>query len=123
MGFAGDFVEAMWLMLQQDGPDDDVVATGERHSVRELCAAAFGLVGLDWADYVPIDQQYLRPAEVDLLQGDASKARKVLGWEPTVRFDELVAMMVERDLELARQERTLVDAGHRVVEWRSGRSG
>ena len=122
-GFAGDFVEAMWLMLQQDEPDDYVVATGERHSVRELCAAAFGLLDLDWADYVQIDERYLRPAEVDLLQGDASKAHKVLGWEPTVRFDELVAMMVERDLELARQERTLVDAGHRVVEWRSGRPG
>ncbi|MEX2619064.1 MAG: GDP-mannose 4,6-dehydratase [Egibacteraceae bacterium] len=122
-GFAGDFVRAMWLMLQQDEPGDYVVATGERHSVRELCAAAFGALDLDWADYVQIDARYLRPAEVDLLQGEASKARRVLGWEPTVTFDALVAMMVASDLEIARQERTLVDAGHRVVEWRTGRPG
>ena len=120
-GFAGDFVEAMWLMLRQEEPGDYVIATGERHSVRDLCEAAFGFLDLDWRDSVEIDKRYLRPAEVDLLQGDASKARRVLGWEPKVRFDELVEMMVASDLELARRERTLVDAGHKVVEWRTGR--
>ena len=120
-GHARDFVEAMWLMLQQDEPDDYVVATGERHSVREFCEAAFGLLDLDWADYVQIDKRYLRPAEVDILEGDATKARTTLGWEPTICFEDLVKGMVESDLELARQERTLVDTGHRVVEWRSGR--
>jgi GDPmannose 4,6-dehydratase len=120
-GYAGDFVEAMWLMLQQDEADDYVVATGERHSVRELCEAAFGHLDLDWQDYVQIDKRYLRPAEVDVLHGDASKAKAKLGWEPRVRFAELVEMMVAADLELARQERTLVDAGHEVVEWRAGR--
>jgi GDPmannose 4,6-dehydratase len=122
-GHARDFVEVMWLMLQQDEPDDYVVATGERHSVREFCEVAFGLLDLDWRDYVRIDKRYLRPAEVDILEGDATKVRTKLGWEPTVRFEELVKCMVESDLELARQERTLVDAGHRVVEWRSGRPG
>ncbi len=117
-GFAGDFVEAIWMMLQHDEPDDFVIATGERHSVRELCAKAFHLVGLDWEDHVEIDERYLRPAEVDLLQGDATKARKVLGWEPSVTFDGLVEMMVEADLALAKQERTLVDAGLKGVEWR-----
>jgi GDPmannose 4,6-dehydratase len=120
-GFAGDFVEAMWLMLQQDEPDDYVVATGERHSVRELCEVAFGLLDLDWQDYVQTDERYLRPSEVDILEGDASKAREQLGWKPKVQFPELVRMMVESDRELAKQERTLVDAGHRVVEWRTGR--
>ncbi len=117
-GYAGDYVEAMWLMLQHDEPDDFVVATGERHSVRELCAAAFDRVGLDWEAHVEIDPRYLRPAEVDVLQGDASKAKRVLGWAPTVTFDGLVDMMVEADLALARQERTLVDAGLKEVEWR-----
>ena len=120
-GFAGDFVQAMWLMLQQDDPDDYVVATGERHSVREFCEVAFGRLELDWRDYVQVDERYLRPAEVDLLHGDASKARAHLGWEPKVGFAELVEMMVESDLELARQERTLVDAGHKIIEWRAGR--
>ncbi len=117
-GFAGDFVEAMWMMLQHDEPADFVVATGERHSVRELCAKSFGLVGLDWEDHVEIDERYMRPAEVDLLQGDASKAKRLLGWQPSVTFDGLVEMMVAADLELARQERTLVDAGLKDVEWR-----
>jgi GDPmannose 4,6-dehydratase len=120
-GFAGDFVEAMWRMLQADAGDDYVVATGERHSVRQLCEAAFSHLDLDWQDYVEIDKRYLRPSEVDILHGDASKARAQLGWEPTVRFAELVEMMVAADLELARQERTLVDAGHKIVEWRTGR--
>ncbi len=122
-GYAGDYVEAMWLMLQHDEPDDFVVATGERHSVRELCAAAFGRVGLDWEDHVEMDPRYLRPAEVDVLQGDASKAQRVLGWRPTVTFDGLVEMMVDADLALARQERTLVDAGLKEVEWRRTERG
>jgi GDPmannose 4,6-dehydratase len=120
-GYAGDFVEAMWLMLQQDEADDYVVATGERHSVRELCEAAFSHLDLDWQDYVQIDERYLRPSEVDVLHGDATKAREKLGWKPKVLFPELVERMVAADLELARQERTLVDAGHKVVEWRTGR--
>lgn len=110
-GFAGDFVQAMWLMLQADEPNDYVIATGERHTVRELCEMAFGTLDLDWQQFVEIDPRYIRPSEVDLLHGDATKARQDLGWEPTVGFDELVGMMVESDLQLARQERTLVDAG------------
>lgn len=97
-GYAGDYVRAMWLMLQQDKPDDYVIATGETHSVRELCEVAFGYLGLNWQDYVVIDPKYYRPAEVDLLIGDASKARCVLGWEPTIRFEQLVRMMVDADL-------------------------
>lgn len=120
-GFAGDFVEAMWLMLQEDEPDDYVIATGERHSVRDLLEVAFGMLDLDYRDYVEVDARYLRPAEVDSLQGDASKARTSLGWRPKVGFEDLVAMMVEADLELAKQERTLVDAGHKTIEWRNGR--
>lgn len=101
-GYAGDYVRAMWLMLQQDEPDDYVIATGETHSVRELCEVAFSCVGLDYRDYVRVDPQYFRPAEVDLLVGDASKARAKLGWKPTVTFKELVQMMVEADLERLR---------------------
>src|SRR5262245_35667266 len=97
-GFAGDFVEAMWLMLQQDQPDDYVVATGETHSVREFCEEAFGHVGLDWKDFVKVDPKYFRPAEVDVLLGDASKAKAKLGWKPKVAFKELVRLMVEADL-------------------------
>jgi GDPmannose 4,6-dehydratase len=121
-GFAGDYVEAMWLMLQQDEPDDFVIATGERHSVREFCEAAFGCLDLDWNEYVGFDERYLRPAEVDLLEGDSSKARRVLGWEPKTSFQDLVRMMIASDLELARQERALVDAGLKSIEWRSGRA-
>lgn len=113
-GFAGDYVEAMWLMMQQSAPDDYVVATGETRSVRDFVGAAFGLLDLDWQKYVALDERYLRPTEVDLLRGDASKARKTLGWAPTVSFDGLVKMMVEHDLELARQEAILRDAGHDV---------
>jgi GDPmannose 4,6-dehydratase len=120
-GHARDYVEAMWLMLQQDEPDDYVVATGERRSVREFCDAAFSLLDLSWNDHVQIDKRYLRPAEVDILEGDAGKARRVLGWQPKISFDELVQRMVSADLELAHRERTLVDSGHAVVEWRSGR--
>jgi len=103
-GYAKDFVEAMWLAMQQDKPDDFVVATGESHSVRELCEEAFGNVGLDYRDFVQLDPRYLRPSEVDHLQGDASKARKALGWVPRTSFKELIKLMVESDLELARKE-------------------
>ena len=104
-GFAGDYVEAMWLMLQQDEPGDYVVATGENHSVREFLELTFDRVGLDWRKSVELDERYLRPAEVEVLIGDASKARKVLGWQSKVRFPELVAMMVDADLELAEREK------------------
>jgi GDPmannose 4,6-dehydratase len=97
-GFAGDYVRAMWLMLQQDEPSDFVVATGETHSVRELCELAFGRVGLDHKDHVVVDERFFRPAEVDLLVGDASRARQTLGWKPDVGFSDLVAMMVDADL-------------------------
>jgi len=102
-GFAGDYVKAMWLMLQQDEPDDYVVATGETHSVQELVEIAFRHVGLDWRDHVVVDEKYVRPAEVDLLIGDASKAREKLGWRQEVSFEELVRMMVDSDLEKNRQ--------------------
>jgi GDPmannose 4,6-dehydratase len=98
-GFAQDFVEAMWLMLQQEEPGDYVVATGETHSVKEFCEEAFGCVGLDWKDFVKVDPKYFRPAEVDLLLGDPSRAKSRLGWEPKVTFKELVRLMVEADLE------------------------
>jgi GDPmannose 4,6-dehydratase len=111
-GYAADYVEAMWLMLQQDKPDDYVVATGEAHSVRELVEEAFGYAGLDWTKYVRIDPTYRRPAEVDNLCGDASKAAEVLGWKPRVTFQQLVRLMVDADMELALQERTLRNAGH-----------
>ena len=110
-GFAGDFVEAMWLMLQQDKPDDYVIATGETHSVREFAEKVFSKLGLDYAKYVAVDARYFRPTEVDVLLGDASKARKALGWQPRVSFDELVDMMIAADLESAKKEKTLVDAG------------
>ena len=103
-GFAGDYVEAMWLMLQQDGPDDYVVATGEKHSVGELVELAFSHADLDWHDYVRIDPKLLRPAEVNTLRGDATKARTVLGWRPTVTFAELVRMMVDADLKRVGRE-------------------
>src|ERR687884_1029074 len=103
-GYAGDYVEAMWLMLQADEPDDYVIATGETHSVREFLDEAFGLLDLDWTGYVEIDPRYYRPPEVDLLLGDATKAREKLGWEPKVNFKQLVRLMVEHDLGLARQE-------------------
>jgi GDPmannose 4,6-dehydratase len=99
-GFAGDYVEAMWMMLQQDSPDDYVIATGETHSVRELCELAFGHVGLNYEDHVVIDERFFRPAEVDLLVGDPSKAREQLGWKPRTSFAELVRMMVDADLDL-----------------------
>ncbi len=99
-GFAGDYVRAMWLMLQQDSPDDYVVSTGVTRSVREFCEVAFGHVGLNYEDYVVIDEAFYRPAEVDLLVGDATKAADVLGWKPSVGFEDLVTMMVDADLDL-----------------------
>jgi GDPmannose 4,6-dehydratase len=106
-GFAKDYVEAMWLMLQADEPDDYVVATGETHSVQEFLEVAFQRVGLPWKQYVEMDQRYLRPSEVDLLLGDASKAREKLGWIPRTSFHELTHLMVDSDWELARHERHL----------------
>jgi GDPmannose 4,6-dehydratase len=99
-GFAGDYVEAMWMMLQQDAPGDFVVSMNETHSVREFCEIAFAHVGLDWERYVVVDERFMRPAEVDLLIGDSSRARTVLGWKPKVAFPELVAMMVAADVAL-----------------------
>lgn len=104
-GFAGDYVRAMWLMLQQEEPGDYVVATGETHSVRELCEVAFGHAGLDYHDFVKVDPRFFRPAEVDLLVGDASKAHATLGWKPQVTFEELVKMMVDADLERLRAKK------------------
>jgi len=106
-GFAGDYVEAMWLMLQQDAPDDYVVATNELYSVRDFCEKTFGQLGLNYEDHVEIDPRYYRPAEVDLLLGDSTKACTRLGWKPRTSFDQLVGMMVEHDLKLAERERLL----------------
>ena len=109
-GFAGDYVEGMWRILQHDRPDEFVLATGEMHSVKEFLETAFGRVGLDWEKYVECDRRYLRPTEVDQLLGDATKARSELGWEPKVKFPDLVAMMVDADLELARKELAVKEA-------------
>lgn len=111
-GFAGDYVEAMWLMLQQEDPDDYVVATGESHSVRQFLEEAFGYLDLDWNEYVKFDPRYLRPTEVHVLHGDAAKARNLLGWKPKVTMPELCRMMIDSDMRLAERERTLVAAGH-----------
>lgn len=110
-GYAGDYVEGMWRILQHDRPDDFVLATGVMHSVREFLEAAFSRVGLDWRKYVEHDTRYERPSEVDQLQGDASKARRELGWEPKVGFDELVAMMVDADMKLALNEKAVAEHG------------
>lgn len=110
-GFAGDYVEAMWLMLQQEKPDDYVIATGETHSVREFVEKVFSRLDLDYQKHVIVDPQYFRPTEVDILLGDSTKARKILGWKPKVSFEKLIDMMIAADLELARKEKTLVDAG------------
>ena len=108
-GFAGDYVEAMWQMLQQDTPEDYVVATGVTHSVYDFVTAAFACVGIDdWQCYVEVDPALFRPAEVDLLTGDATKAHQRLGWWPTVTFEQLVSMMVESDLQALSQEKSLV---------------
>ncbi len=106
-GFAGDYVETMWLMLQHDKPDDYVIATGETHSVREFLDEVFGHLDLDWEKYVEIDERYLRPTEVDRLLGDASKAKKVLKWKPKVTFKELAQMMTDADMEIARREKII----------------
>lgn len=110
-GFAGDYVRAMWLMLQQNQPDDYVVGTGETHSIREFLDEVFGYLDLDWHDYVDIDPKYFRPAEVDIVCADASKAKRVLKWEPTVSFQELARMMVDHDLELAQRDLLLSQQG------------
>src|ERR1035437_10359230 len=110
-GFAGDYVEAMWLMLQQDKPDDFVIATGETYSVKEFVERVFTKLDLDYNKYVVVDKRYFRPTEVDVLLGDSTKARKVLGWQPKVTFDTLVDMMIAADLELAKKEKILIDAG------------
>ncbi|MGD1277831.1 MAG: GDP-mannose 4,6-dehydratase [Tepidisphaeraceae bacterium] len=108
-GFAADYVEAMWLMLQRDKPDDFVIATGEAHSVREFLEEVFGYLELDWREHVEVDARYFRPAEVDFLQGDASKARRELGWTPQVTFKALARMMTDADWKLAQREKILAD--------------
>jgi GDPmannose 4,6-dehydratase len=108
-GFAGDYVEAMWLMLQQEKPDDYVVATGETHSVREFLGEVFEYLDLDWKQYVEVDPRYFRPAEVDFLLGDPSKAKRILKWEPKVTFKVLAQMMTESDWKLARREKILAE--------------
>ena len=134
-GFAGDYVGAMWKMLQHDKPDDYIVATGEKHSVKEFVELAFSRLGLDWREYVEVDPKFFRPAEVNTLRGDASKAREVLDWKPTVAFDQLVNMMVDADLE--RVDREIDDSarhasrnptvqkgvGHRCAQHPPGRAG
>jgi GDPmannose 4,6-dehydratase len=122
-GYAGDYVQAMWLMLQQAEPEDYVIATGQSHSVREFGQKVFDRLGLDWERYVRVDPRYLRPSEVDALIGDASKARERLGWEPKVDLDALIEMMVAHDLELASQEKTLKDAGHTLGASQAARLG
>lgn len=114
-GYAKEYVEAMWLMLQQPEPGDFLIATGRCHSVSDFLTTAFRCLDLNWREYVQFDARYLRPTEVDLLQGDASKAREVLGWEPKVMMPELCRMMIDADMGLAKRERTLVDAGHAVL--------
>jgi GDPmannose 4,6-dehydratase len=109
-GYAKEYVEAMWLMLQQDEPDDYVVATGEQHSVQEFVEETFGHLDLDWREHVEIDPKYFRPAEVDFLLGDTTKARAQLGWEPKVTFKELVRLMVEADMKLAQREQFMEGA-------------
>lgn len=114
-GHARDYVEAMYLMLQQEAPRDYVIATGEAYSVREFAERAFARVGLDYEEYVEVDPRFFRPAEVDYLLGDAAETREALGWQPRTSFEQLVEEMVDADLELARQERTLIDAGHQTA--------
>jgi GDPmannose 4,6-dehydratase len=108
-GFAGDYVEAMWMMLQQEKPEDYVVATGETHSVREFLDEVFGILGMDWQEYVSVDAKYFRPAEVDILLGDPAKARRELNWSPKVTFKELAKLMTESDWELAKREKLLAE--------------
>jgi GDPmannose 4,6-dehydratase len=112
-GFAGDYVQAMWLMLQQEKPDDLVIATGETHSVREFLDEVFGQLDLDWKKHVQVDPRYFRPAEVDLLLGDSSKARNALGWKPTITFKALAKLMTDADWQIARQEKLLAEHKHK----------
>jgi GDPmannose 4,6-dehydratase len=114
-GYAGDYVEAMWLMLQQDAPDDYVIGTNQSHSVSDFLDLAAAHCGLDWHEFVEADPRYFRPTEVDYLLADPSKACAKLRWKPRVGFEELVGMMVDHDLELARQELTLSQAGHKIA--------
>jgi GDPmannose 4,6-dehydratase len=112
-GFAADFVEAMWLMLQQDKPDDFVIATGQTHSVKEFLDEVFGYLGLDWKKYVEIDKRYFRPAEVDILQGNADKAAKILGWKPKVTFKEIAKLMTDADMDIAENEKIIKEKGNK----------
>ena len=121
-GFAGDYVEGMWLMLQQDQPDDYVIATGECHSVREFLTEVFGYLDLDWSRHVRTDPRYFRPSEVDLLQGDSSKARRLLHWQPRVTFRDLARMMVDADMRIAEREK-LLGAHGMNADGNRGRSG
>jgi GDPmannose 4,6-dehydratase len=114
-GYAPDYVRAMWLMLQQDHPDDYVVATGKDHSVRDLCEVAFSHAGLDWRKYVVVDPKLLRPAEVDHLIGNAAKARRVLGWEPTVTFRQLIELMVDADMDMLKNQQTRTFSPSRAI--------
>jgi len=118
-GFAGDYVEAMWLMLQQDKPDDYVVATGESHSVREFVVEVFAYLDLDWQKYVEIDPRYFRPTEVDYLEGDASKAKRILKWEPKVTFKELAKMMTDADMKIAEHEKIIEEHGNPKIKVKS----
>jgi GDPmannose 4,6-dehydratase len=111
-GFAGDYIEAMWLMLQQEKPDDFVIATGETHSVKEFVQKVFGRLDLDFQKHVEIDPIYFRPSEVDALLGDSSKAKKILGWKPRVNFDKLIDMMIKSDMEIAIKEKNLKETGY-----------
>jgi GDPmannose 4,6-dehydratase len=114
-GYAPDYVEAMWLMLQQDKPEDFVIATGESHSVKEFLYEAFSYAGLDWKQYVEIDPKYFRPTEVEFLQGDASKANKILGWRPKVRFKELIKIMIDADIRALEEIRQCRDVIQKIV--------
>ncbi len=118
-GFAGDYVKAMWKMLQHEEPKDFVVATGNSYSVRDFVIRSFDSLGMDWEEYVEIDPRHFRPTEVDHLEGDFTRAREVLGWVPETSFDELVGMMIESDLELASREKVLMEAGHEVPQVRA----
>ncbi len=122
-GYAKDYVTAMWLMLQQDEPDDYVIATGEAHSVREFLDEAFGCLDLDWHDCVEVDPRYFRPTEVDFLLGDATKARQELGWQPTLTFKELARLMIESDMEIARREQIIADSDRAGRERGEGSDG
>jgi GDPmannose 4,6-dehydratase len=115
-GYAGDYIEAMWLMLQQEKPDDYVIATGESHSVREFVEEVFGYLDLDWQQYVEIDERYFRPSEVDVLLGDAGKARKILNWEPKVTFGELARMMTDADMKIAWREKIIEEHENHGME-------